>query len=124
MFVGLSEKPDYFNDKTSIFVALGPVSKIPHTESGLIQFIVNFYDLIANTAGFWGIDEILGQSWITSGVTGLFCTHVPVFCELLLSFFTSDDPSLDDNDRYAVYMGHQPNGSSTQALLHYAQNIK
>jgi len=34
------------------------------------------------------------------------------------------DPKLDDLDRFAVYMGHEPNGTSVKALLHYAQNLR
>ena len=125
MFVGLAEnEKTYFADKTSIFIGLGPVAKIPNTQSGLLQFIVDFYDTVANTCDLFGIHELLGANWFTSSVTQLFCSNIPEFCELLLAFFTSNDPALDDNDRYAVYMGHEPNGSSVQALLHYAQNMR
>ena len=125
MFVGLAEMEDsYFADKTSIFVALGPVSKIPNTGSGLLQFIVFWYDLVANTAWLLGIYEIFGANWFTSGACDLFCGVIPEFCEFLLSWFTSSDPSLDDDDRYAVYMGHEPNGASTKSLLLYAQNLR
>ena len=41
-----------------------------------------------------------------------------------MALFVSHNPTLDDNDRFAVYMGHEPNGSSVKAILHYAQNIK
>jgi hypothetical protein len=35
----------------------------------------------------------------------------------------SSDPSLDDPDRFQVYMGHFPSGASTQSFYHYAQMI-
>ena len=54
----------------------------------------------------------------------LFCGTIPKFCELIESFFASKETSLDDDDRFAVYMGHEPNGASVKALLHYAQNMK
>ena len=125
MFVGLAEMEEtYFADKTSIFVAIGPVSKIPNTTAGLLQFIVMWYDLIANTTWLLGINEIFSYNWVTSTACDLLCGAIPDLCEFLLSWFTSSDPSLDDDDRYAVYMGHEPNGSSVKALLHYAQNMR
>ena len=125
MFVGLAEMEEsYFADKTSLFVALGPVSKIPNTESGLLNYIVFWYSLVADTLSLFGVHEILSANWVTSTTASLVCGVIPDFCEFLLSWFTSSDPSLDDDDRYSVYMGHEPNGASIQALLHYAQNMR
>ena len=124
MFVGLSEKPDYFKDKVSLFVALGPVSQISHTQADVFRLILPFYDEIANTAWLFGVHEILGANWLTNTATRLFCKNITWFCELIIGIATSSDPALDDNDRYAVYMSHSPNGSSLDAILHYAQNIK
>ena len=36
MYYALSENPDYWAKKVSVFVALGPVTKITNTESDLI----------------------------------------------------------------------------------------
>jgi hypothetical protein len=70
MFVGLAEMEEsYFADKMSLFVALGPVAKIPNTQVGLLTFIVNFYDVIADTADLFGIHEFLGAGWFTSEAT-------------------------------------------------------
>ena len=56
MFVGLAEMEEsYFADKTSLFVALGPVSKIPNTESGLLNYIVFWYSLVADTLSLFGV---------------------------------------------------------------------
>ena len=125
MFVGLAEMEEsYFADRTSIFVALGPVTKIPHTQSLIFQYLLLWYAPVANTLALLHIDELLSANWLTDTATDLVCGIVPDFCEFLLGFFTNSDPTLDDDDRYAVYMGHEPNGSSTRAILHYSQNIK
>lgn len=125
MFSALSEDTaGYFNDKVPIFVALGPVSKISHTQAGIFQFAADFYDLLADTCDLLGIHELLGANWFTSGVSQLFCTNIPVFCELIAELFVNKHPELDDNDRFAVYMGHEPNGTSVKSILHYAQNLR
>ena len=124
MFSALSEDQTVFKDKVSLFVALGPVTKISHTEAAIFQFLSNFYDLFADTCSVLGIHEFLGQNWFTSGVSTLFCTNIPELCELIAMLFVSSNPELDDNDRFAVYMGHEPNGSSVKSILHYTQNLK
>ena len=60
MFTGLSENQDYFKDKVPIFVALGPVSQISHTESTVLRWAADFYDLLADGADLFGIHELLG----------------------------------------------------------------
>ena len=124
MFAALAQDEESFKDKLSLFVALGPVSKIANTQAELLQFVVHFYDEISSTANLLGIHNIAGNNWITSGLMDLFCTHIAVFCELIESFFASGKTSLDDDDRFKVYMGHEPNGASVKDLLHYAQNMK
>ena len=62
----------------------------------------------------------MGANWFTSGASTLFCGHIPEFCEVVERLFVNKHPELDDDDRFAVYMGHSPNGSSVKAMLHYA----
>ena len=125
MFSALSEDTaGYFSDKVPLFVALGPVTQISHTQAGIFQFASVFYTELADACSLLGIHELLGANWFTSGVTQLFCSNIPAFCELIAELFVNQHPELDDNDRFAVYMGHEPNGASVKAILHYAQNMK
>ena len=71
-----------------------------------------------------GIHELFGANWLTDAAMNIVCTNIPQFCELIEKFFASKETDLDDNDRFAVYMGHEPNGASVKALLHYAQNMR
>ncbi len=124
MFSGLSENEAYFKDKVPLFVALGPVTKISHTQAELLKYTGDFYDEIARTLKLFGINELMGKNWLTSTATKLFCGKISIFCQLAGKFFINTHPSLDDNDRFAVYMGHEPNGTSVKSILHYAQNMK
>ena len=124
MFSALSENSSYFADKLSLFVAVGPVSKITNTQAEIFTLAGLFYNDIARTLSVLGIHELLGSNWFTDGISDLFCTHIAVFCELIAMLFVNQHPELDDNDRFAVYMGHEPNGTSVKSLLHYAQNMK
>ena len=124
MFVGLSENQAYFKDKVPLFVALGPVTKITHTQASLLTWTSKFYDLLADTCDLLGIHELLGANWFTTTTSKLFCTTIPEFCELIEMLFATHNPTLDDSDRFAVYMGHEPNGTSVKSILHYAQNMR
>lgn len=56
MFYGLSEWEDYFASRVSVFVALGPVTKIPHGLIKLMNLGANhFYDLLADAANLFHV---------------------------------------------------------------------
>ena len=120
MFSALSENSAYFADKEPLFVALGPVTQISHTQAGIFKFAADFYDELADTCSLLGIHELLGANWFTTTVSSLFCSNIPILCELIAELFVNKHPELDDNTRFAVYMGHEPNGSSVKSILHYA----
>jgi len=121
MFVGLSElEESFFADRLNLFVALGPVAKITHTTAAFVGIADTFYDVIADAADLFNIYNVLSLNWLTDAATDIFCVNVPEFCEFLMGFFTNSKTSLDDDDRFAVYFGHEPNGGTVRSLLHYS----
>ena len=124
MFTALSTNQAYFKDKVPLFVALGPVTKISHTEAEVFQWGENFYSELADTCSLLDIHSIMDANWFTSTVSQFFCSHIPLFCELIEKLFATHQPKLDDTDRFAVYMGHYPNGASMKAIFHYTQNLR
>jgi len=83
-----------------------------------------FYDEIDDALGLFNIHSLLNNTWITSGASSLVCNTIPWFCLALEQLFVTSDTEFDDKDRFQVYMNHEPNGSGTKAILHYAQNMK
>ena len=78
MFVALSELEDsFFADKTSIFVALGPVTKIPNTRTPFVNVATTFYDVIADAADLFGIYNIAPANWLGTRAEQEFCETVP-----------------------------------------------
>lgn len=124
MFYGLSEFEDYYKDKIALFVALAPVTKIPNTSELVFKAAADFYDEIDDACNLFGVHSVLNNTWLTNGATKLFCGVVPFFCRTLESIFVTSDTKYDDVDRFGVYMAHEPNGSSVQSILLYAQNMK
>ena len=124
MFYALSENESYFADKVSLYVALAPITKITNEESTAIRWASMNYDLLDHTIKTLGMYEMLGSNWLVDTVTREFCTILEEFCNLLQKLFDNKHPDTDDPDRFAVYMGHSPNGTPAQSLMLYAQNMR
>ena len=109
-----------------MFVALGPVTKIPNEECRAISFASSIYDTVATAADTFGLHVMLDSSPVSSEATKLFCTNGPLqdFCDYMAEAFISGDPKADDHDRLTVKNAHGPYGTPTRSLLHYAQNIR
>ena len=69
MFYALSEDESVLKDKLSLYVALGPVTKIPNETCKAIRFATDMYDTLATAANMFGIHEVLGSNWFTSEAT-------------------------------------------------------
>ena len=124
MFYALATDEASFKDKMSLYVALGPVTKITNTQSELLQFFSKFYDALSTTTSLLNIHALFQNNWVTAGAMDLLCTHIDTLCKLVESFFVTNKTSLDDDARFKVYMGHEPNGASVKSMLHYAQNLR
>ena len=124
MFYGLAEYQDYYADKLSIFVALAPVTMIPNTQAEIFRLASDLYDELDDALNLLNIHSVLNNTWYTSDTVALFCNMIPSMCLALESLFVSSNTDFDDQDRFQVYMNHEPNGTSTKAILHYAQNIR
>lgn len=126
MFYALSENESYFKDKLSLYVALGPVTKIPHEQTKAIKLAADIYDTVATAANLFGVHDVLDSSWFSSEATKLFCTDGPLrdFCNYMAEAFISGDPKADDPERLTVKNAHGPYGTPLKSLLHYAQNIR
>ena len=97
MFTALAQDEASFADKLSLFVALGPVTKITNTKSKLLQLASTFYREIETTADLLGVHNLFGNNWLTDGTMDLFCTHIDTFCKAAESLFVTDKTDLDDD---------------------------
>lgn len=49
LFYALSTNQDFFKDKVSVFIALGPVLELSHGKSNLLNFAAMFGDVLETT---------------------------------------------------------------------------
>lgn len=119
MFYGLANYEDYYKDKLSVAVMLAPVTMLPNTNTTLFHLAADLYDEIDDAFYTLNIHSVLNNTWYTSKTVALFCNLVPPICKALEGLFVSSNTKWDDTDRFEVYMNHEPNGSSTKAIMHY-----
>lgn len=119
MFYGLSHNEQWFADRVSVFVALGPVMQLTHCKSSLIHFAADFKSLIVDTCSLLGFYEFFPAGWVTTGAMRILCGTIPQLCEFGLYLITDEDPSLNDQTRTSVYLGHFPSGTSLRSIDHY-----
>jgi hypothetical protein len=68
--------------------------------------------------------DFLPYNFVNTGVASAVCDLFDgQLCNLLMSMFADEDPSIDYTERYDVYMSNSPSGASYRNFLHYAQLI-
>lgn len=121
MFYALATNEAYIKTRVNLFAALGPVTKLTHCKSALIQLFSTFKVLLVDTCELLGIYEFFPANWLTTGAFRLLCGTIPALCELGDYLIADEDISLDDTNRLQVYMGHFPSGTSLRSLDHYGE---
>jgi lysosomal acid lipase/cholesteryl ester hydrolase/gastric triacylglycerol lipase len=126
MFYGLTQMEDYFAEKVSVFVAMGPVAKIPHSMKMMTLGADHAYDLLERASAKFGIYAMGSdkeQSFWKKEAQYKFCEMTGELCIKVMDFFQSSDPEYDDPERYYVQTAHPGGSTPMKSLLHYAQNI-
>lgn len=124
MFYGLSENEALFKDKVSLFVALAPVTKITNEKAEVVSIAAELYRGIDDAAELAHLYEIGGASWFQNTLIRKLCTTIESFCLAIQKVIATSNPDTDDPTRFAVYMGHQPNGTPARTVQHFAQNMR
>ena len=123
MFYALSHLEESLASKITLFIAMAPVTLMNHQTSPLVNFIARHLSLITKTARLLHINEFFPANYLTTGTFRLICGTIPDLCKLFESMLFTEDTSVDNTERFSVYMGHFPSGSSIKGMLHYAQIV-
>lgn len=76
MYAGLSTQNDWFRERVSIYISLGSVSRLDHTTSGLIKFLIST-DIAIPAIKALGIHEMFPSNFLTKPVFIALCGTVP-----------------------------------------------
>lgn len=52
------------------------------------------------------------------------CGMIPEICKMTAGIVATKNIDADDEERFQVYMGHYPSGSSAKSMFHLVQNLK
>jgi pimeloyl-ACP methyl ester carboxylesterase len=126
MFYGLATIPDYFNEKLSVFVALGPVGAVPNTLVYPFKFVSLFYDLVEMCIDLFKLGPIFHfHEFISSAITtACFSPTMEYYCVSAIESLATIAPEYDNFDRFALMVYYYPAGSSARTLKHMLRGMK
>eukprot|EP00898_Chlorokybus_atmophyticus_P005540 jgi/Chlat1/5988/Chrsp4S06298 len=109
--------------KVDAFFALGPVAYV-----GLITSpIAKLAPLSKNpelAQLLLGKKQFLASTKLMKWLGGHLCSEAPLVCEDVVFLISGFHQSAVNASRVAVYMSHNPAGTSVQNILHFAQNVQ
>ncbi|CDW83495.1 ab-hydrolase associated lipase region family protein [Stylonychia lemnae] len=125
MFYALSHNEQYFADRVSVFIALGPVMRLSNEQSTLVRLFASNITraLLLTTADTFGVYDLFPANYLQTGSMRIFCDVLPKMCELFLYLGSDSDITVEDPERLQVYLGHFPSGTSLRTVNHYGQTI-
>lgn len=105
MFYGTAMFEDYFASKVNLFVALGPVTKIPHSKDFIPWTSKHIYFMTQWASEKFGVyhlgSDLKGQPWKTEAQFK-FCKATGTLCLKLQDWIMNTDPLTEDTERFYV----------------------
>lgn len=120
-FAMLSTKTEY-NDKIKTYLAMGPVATLNYVETP-IKYLAPFSDEINFLLQLLGTGEFLPSDGVISWFAQDCDASLEILCENILFVLCGYDLEELNTTRMDVYVAHTPAGTSTWAMIHYAQEI-
>lgn len=120
-FATMSSLPEYYQDRIAAMVALAPVATVTSISSP-IKYLAPLVNELHYLLRFFGNDqEVMTNRMLISLWDPYRVCRNYMFCENIQFMITGFDPSRADESMVPVILSHNPAGSSTQTLFHFAQ---
>lgn len=126
MFFAYSSTHAKAPDTVKMMVALAPVAFMSDVRSP-IKYIAPWANDIEWLAQYFGINEFLPNSKILGYLADIGCDHAVAemnLCEDIIFLFCGFDKAEFNKDILSAVLSHEPAGTSTKTIVHYAQEIK
>lgn len=123
MFAKLS-KDQEFAKKIRKFFALAPVSRMSNVK-GLFYYLGQIYQQFRLVYRVFGDNEFMSNNIFTSLLTEIICDNSlnNMVCENVIFAVSGPNSNQFNSSRIGIYLAHNPAGTSTRNMLHFAQMV-
>ncbi|KHJ80419.1 hypothetical protein OESDEN_19907 [Oesophagostomum dentatum] len=105
------------------FFALAPVSRMYHVK-GLFFYLGQIYEQFRLVHKIFGDNEFLTNNIFTSLLTDIICDkQANKLCEDFIFSVSGPNSNQFNSSRIGIYLAHNPAGTSTRNMLHFAQMV-
>eukprot|EP00096_Caligus_rogercresseyi_P015886 TRINITY_DN8382_c0_g1_i1.p1 TRINITY_DN8382_c0_g1~~TRINITY_DN8382_c0_g1_i1.p1 ORF type:complete len:417 (-),score=34.87 TRINITY_DN8382_c0_g1_i1:29-1279(-) len=123
-WIALEENPS-LNREIKLMMAMGPVAKVTHVRSP-IRYLAPFSKDLKLLFHFLGINEIQPTNSLLNFFDKWICDLTTIqkeICENILFLMAGYDYKQMNMTLLPIILGHEPGGTSTRTLIHFAQEI-
>jgi hypothetical protein len=121
LFAGMSENLELFQ-KINGFIALGPVTSLNNLGSSFLKTMAEYK--LDSIFSLLNIYEIMPSPESVHKFTTILCEKIMVLCDGLMELLADSNFSDDDQERFLVFIGHFPSGTSLKTLKHFGNIIR
>lgn len=123
MFAAMSLMPEYYASKLSLFIALGPATRLKHTKSQFYRKTAEMLDffkfIVIDTMHLYNFFEPnFYDTLIKLQITKL----IPDYFKFEMRGFETD-PDIIESGRMQTFYSHLPSGAGWRCFVHFAQLI-
>jgi len=122
-FAGFSTFPEEMKSKLNLFVAMAPIVFMSNVEDKLLKYLAETdADKLLQILG---IEKFYPTIEYIQEIAPELCDLYPTMCEDIFHLLHGDSDKVNQTaEAEAVYMANEPDWTSTQEAIHYAQMIR